>query len=425
MKIRSITVFLPLKATQYRTDNQSGTRDILEQYLSFAAQLRRESQAIFQSQGIEVQSYRLATNPFGLMFETFQLEKCVDWAVTLEQQAGHAGFDYLSLGPALVQKPATIEAAVEILRKTSNVFVSAKITDGNAVDIPFALQTAQAIQQISRIEPNGFANLRFAALANVAAGAPFFPAAYHQGEQFGFSFAMEAADLIIDEVTGAEDFLDAQKRIKARWEKEALRIEDILREMMSALERIPTPAALQFLGIDFTPAPFPEISRSLGTALEKLGIDYVGDSGSLAGSAFLTSCLDSAQFPRIGFNGLMMPLLEDATLALRAAQEKLSVNDLLIYSAVCGTGLDTIPLAGDVTEDALTALLLDLAALALRLDKPLTARLMPIPGKKVGEETTFDFGFFANSRILPIKEGRLSGLFQHSERLIIQPRKQA
>ena len=98
----------------------------------------------------------------------------------------------------------------------------------------------------------------------------------------------------------------------------------------------------------------------------------------------------------------MQPILEDSILAKRAAEGTLTIKDVLLYSAVCGTGLDTIPLPGDTTAEQITPLLLDLCALALRLDKPLTARLMPIPGKKAGDETNFDFAFFAPSRIMAL-----------------------
>jgi uncharacterized protein (UPF0210 family) len=119
----------------------------------------------------------------------------------------------------------------------------------------------------------------------------------------------------------------------------------------------------------------------------------------------------------------MLPLLEDATLAKRGAEGVLSVTDLLLYSAVCGTGLDTIPLPGDVSVEQIYAILLDVAALAMRLDKPLTARLMPIPGKHAGDETGFDFEFFANSRVLNLPSQPLKGLLTGKETLKISPRK--
>ena len=107
----------------------------------------------------------------------------------------------------------------------------------------------------------------------------------------------------------------------------------------------------------------------------------------------------------------MLPLLEDAILAKRASEGLLGIKDLLLYSTVCGTGLDTIPLPGEVTADQLTAILFDLAALSVRLDKPLTARLMPIPGKLAGDPTTFDFPYFANSKIADVQAESLSNLF--------------
>jgi len=86
----------------------------------------------------------------------------------------------------------------------------------------------------------------------------------------------------------------------------------------------------------------------------------------------------------------------------------LGVRDLLLYSAVCGTGLDTLPLPGQTTEEQLYAVLLDVAALAVRLNKPLTARLMPIPGKKAGDAVAFDFPYFAPSRVLALEAAPLA-----------------
>src|SRR5262249_23619149 len=107
------------------------------------------------------------------------------------------------------------------------------------------------------------------------------------------------------------------------------------------------------------------------------------------------------RLPYCGFSGLMLPVMEDAGLADAAAMGRLRPTDLLLYSAVCGTGLDTIPLPGDVTADELAALLLDVATLAVALDKPLTARLMPVPGLVAGQWTSYRFPYFANTTVLP------------------------
>ncbi|MFX1425094.1 MAG: DUF711 family protein, partial [Promethearchaeota archaeon] len=76
---------------------------------------------------------------------------------------------------------------------------------------------------------------------------------------------------------------------------------------------------------------------------------------------------------------------------------------LLLYATMCGAGLDVVPLPGDITEKEIFYILLDLCTISLRLNKPLTARLMPIPGRDVGDEVEFDFEYFAPSRIISFR----------------------
>jgi uncharacterized protein (UPF0210 family) len=99
----------------------------------------------------------------------------------------------------------------------------------------------------------------------------------------------------------------------------------------------------------------------------------------------------------------MLPLLEDSVLARRAEACPPSLHELLLYSAVCGTGLDTVPLPGDVSEAELAGVYLDVAALSVALGgKPLTARLLPVPGATAGDATDYEFAYFSNSRALPV-----------------------
>ncbi len=257
-----------------------------------------------------------------------------------------------------------------------------------------------------------FANLRFAALANVKAGSPFFPAAYHEPtDQPAFAIATEAADLAVDAFSQAKTLEIGRQTLIAEIEKHG-----------KQLSRVAQSLDCKFGGVDFSLGPFPAEAQSLGTAFERMGVPRVGLHGSLAAAAILTEAIDRANFPRTGFSGLMMPVLEDATLAKRAADGTLSVKDILLYSAVCGTGLDTIPLPGNTTVDQIVPLLLDLSALALRLDKPLTARLMPVPGKKAGDPTSFNFGFFANSKVMSLDATTLNRPLNSDETFTLKSR---
>jgi len=288
------------------------------------------------------------------------------------------------------------------------------------ISLPAVRACAEIVHRLAPQDPKGFANLYFAALANVPPGAPFFPAAYHGGGAPAFAIATEAADLAVEAFSGAKNLADARQHLKESIETHHLQFTQIA----ATLTR--QPANMQtcqhanlhppiFGGIDFSLAPFPEETLSLGTAFERLGVPAIGMHGSLAAAALITETIDQADFPHAGFSGLMLPVLEDSALAVRAAEGYLTVKDLLLYSAVCGTGLDTVPLPGDITPEQLTAVLLDLAALAQRLDKPLTARLMPIPGKRAGDPTDFDFAFFANSRVMAVDAEPLEGLFSGDE----------
>jgi hypothetical protein len=201
------------------------------------------------------------------------------------------------------------------------------------------------------------------------------------------------------------------------------RMEQHARALTHIAGQVQNETHITFGGLDLTPAPYPELEHSLGTALERLGVPVLGQPGSLAAAAILAATLDQATFARCGFNGLMLPVLEDALLAQRAAEGSLGLKDLLLYSSVCGTGLDTVPLPGAATAPQLSAVLLDVAALAQRLNKPLTARLMPVPGKQAGDPTGFDFAFFANSRVLALDAAPLTGFLAGTENFDLQPRR--
>ena len=402
MKIRTITFFMepgwPLDLEMLRRAGE------------FTARLRAE----IETAAYPVQTARLATIPFPKLIPGKGQDGVLELAGTLQEFAPAFGFEYSSLGPALPEHPASYGVIPQALAQTDNVFFSGSLTTGNGeISLSAARACAGIIQRASSITGDGFTNLRFAALANVPPGAPFFPASYHWGGEPAFALGMQAAELAVEVVSKAKTLPECRDYLVEQVEMHARRVAGIA-------QKFSMESGIQFGGIDFTLAPFPEIDQSIGTALERLGITQFGQHGSLAAAAFITSALHSAGFQKAGFNGLFLPVLEDAVLAERAAGGSLKVNDLLLYSAVCGTGLDTIPLPGDTSADQIYPLLIDLAALAHRLDKPLTARLMPLPGKDVGDATGFDFPYFANSRVMGLEAQPLTGLLRDEHLLDIR-----
>jgi hypothetical protein len=193
-------------------------------------------------------------------------------------------------------------------------------------------------------------------------------------------------------------------------------------KMETLIERTRSQPCISFKGFDFSLAPFPEDGCSFGKALETMGVGAIGSAGSLAAAAILAGALDSGKWKKAGFNGLMMPILEDNILAARSGAGLLSIYDVLQYSSVCGTGLDTVPLPGDIEMEKIQALLLDVAALALRLNKPLTARLMPIPDKKAGAAAEFNFSYFAKGKVLDYPYSGLGHPLTAGDKIDLKPR---
>ena len=138
---------------------------------------------------------------------------------------------------------------------------------------------------------------------------------------------------------------------------------------------------------------------SIVSALELAGYGPIGSTGTVALTAAVTSALKSTGLLTCGYCGLMLPVLEDAVLGRRWEDGLVNAHQLLLYSAVCGTGLDTVPLAGDIPAESIAYLLLDVATLALRLNKPLSARLFPVPGKHAGDRTAFTSPYLTNTLV--------------------------
>ncbi|MDT7885057.1 MAG: DUF711 family protein [Thermoflexus sp.] len=369
MRIRAVTVFgAPV-----------------EEEIRRAGALARAAREALAAAGYEVQTLRLALPP---PEPSEAPEAFLARARAQEALAQEAGFDYLSVGPVGPLAPHI----PRLLAETRSVFAALALS--READ---ARAAARVIRENAAVAPDGFANLRFAALAGVPPLCPFFPAAYHDGGPMALALATEAADLAVEAARAAQDPPAACAMIQAQ-------VEAIGRQLGALLRPIAAAFGARFAGVDFSLAPFPEPERSIGTAIEALSGVPFGASGTLAVIAGLAAALHAADFPRTGFCGVMLPVLEDAILARRAAEGAFGLPHLLLYSAVCGTGLDTVPLPGSTPEGALIRILEDLRALSERLRKPLTARLMPIPGREPGDPVRFDFAYLAPSAVLTVPD---------------------
>jgi len=278
--------------------------------------------------------------------------------IKLDAIARKEGFA-LSIGPL---DPSRARVNAGIFKRTSAINASMIVQEPGS-----ARAAAELIMELSRQIPDGSQNFRFAATAGLAPGSPFFPGGYAAREQdHSFALGTESPALF-------RGNYDVAKELGA---------------IAEAGEEIGKSGDWKYVGMDTSPAPAP--GNSLAAAIEQIAGAPLGTPGTIAAAASITALLKALPFRQTGYNGLMLPVLEDDVLAERVSEGRLSVYSLLLYSAVCGTGLDTIPIAGDVAVDRMAKLLEEVALLARRWNKPLTARLFPVPGKKAGDEVRWN-----------------------------------
>jgi uncharacterized protein (UPF0210 family) len=155
-----------------------------------------------------------------------------------------------------------------------------------------------------------------------------------------------------------------------------------------------------YVGVDPTPAPLGDVS--IAAAIEDFTGAKFGSSGTLTAARIITAAVKAVPVKQIGYSGLMVPVMEDKLMAQRWAESTYNIDSLLAYSAVCGTGLDTIPLPGNVSIEQMDRMYADVASLATKWNKPLSARLQPIPNKNPGDKTGFQDQYLYNTTIHPL-----------------------
>jgi uncharacterized protein (UPF0210 family) len=382
MKIRTITTGISLYSLKEIEKIQQAT------------EFNQQAKLIIEEQGYEVQTTRIATNSWEEYLDGLSKSEIINQVKVIEEVCQNLNISFFSLGYA--SQRSTIALIPDIIKNTSILYTSSKIGERTSgINFVNARESAKVIQRISQETQDGYGNFHFCAWANCQSGIPFFPTAYHEGKT-SFAIGLELCDLVIQAFSNADDILDAEEKLKLILDKELSKIEAIA-------QKISAKYAIEYQGIDTSLAPSLGKKESIAFAYEKIMDGKFGNQGTLAISGMLTRVLKSVSVKTCGYSGLMLPVCEDVGLAARANEQTYNITNLLAYSAVCGCGLDTVPIPGNITIEKITAILIDMATLAIKLDKPLSARLFPIPGKKAGEMTAFDSPYLVNCRIFNVE----------------------
>ncbi len=379
-KIRAVTAFINLDRAQF------------QEQVADALKMLRRAQTTFESRGYQVQTIRIATQPFPEYTKGLTTEQAIAFFKQLDALAEQQKFA-MSIGPAMLNETdsaAQADLLAEILSNTKKLNATVVVAGEDGVRWPAVGAAARVMKKLEESTEHSQGNFRFAAIALVPPLTPFFPAAYHTGFGHQFAIALESANLVAAAFQDARDLTMARQRLIDSLATVAFDVE-------RHAGRVDQETGWAYMGIDLSPAPSKE--ASIGVAIENLTTQPFGLSGTLTAAATITAAIKDVKVKQTGYTGLMLPVLEDPRLAQRWSEGRISVDALLSYSAVCGTGLDTIPLPGDTSAEQLSLIIGDMATLAVKWHKPLSTRLMPVTGKGWGETTDFDDPFLVNATI--------------------------
>lgn len=384
-KIRAITAFINLDRAQYK------------EQVADALKMLKRAQTVFESRGYQVQTIRIATQPFPEYTKGLTAAQAVAFFKEFDALAVKEKFA-ASIGPAMLNpgdSEAQADLLAEILSNTKSLNASLAVAGEDGVNWKAVGAAARVMKKLEESTLHSQGNFHFAAIAMVPPLTPFFPAAYHTGFGHQFAIALESANVVAAAFKGAPDLATAKQRLTDSLANSAFDIE-------RHAGRIDMDTGWTYMGIDLSPAPAGDVS--IGAAIENLTTQPVGLSGTLTAAATITAAVQNVKVKQTGYSGLMLPILEDTWLAQRWSEGRISIDALLSYSAVCGTGLDTIPLPGDISAEQLSLIIGDMASLAVKWHKPLSARLLPVLGKGWGEMTEFDDPFLVNAKLQTLEQ---------------------
>lgn len=389
--IRSLTIGVPV-FTQSKTH-------LTQQLIAF----NRHSELISQKFNLPFRTTRLTlpAPDFNSDVTEGGLRSVID---TVRDLAASAGARWYCLPINLFDSnvsAAVLDEVLNLIVRDSQLFVNLIVAKQKTISIAGAYEASKFITNLSRRSSNGIDNFRLGVSAACNPGTPFFPFSRHEGAEAGFSIALETTDSALS---------IAERARKEQWTLSQFQDELILK-LQSAFSQaeqfgreLEAASGVHFLGIDGSFAPFPDGKTSVASVIESLGPTPVGCFGTVFMTSVLTDAIKvaahRANATLVGFNGVMFSVLEDNGLTHANNLRALSLEKLALFSTVCGCGIDMVPIPSTTFSEDIAGLILDISALAIRLNKPLGVRLLPIPNKSVNEYTQLNLDFLCDGRVM-------------------------
>jgi uncharacterized protein (UPF0210 family) len=398
LDIRTITMGISLRDCA-REDMAVCCRKIYDKITRKAEKLVAAGEAISREYGIPIINKRVAVTPMAIVGEACAQGSFVDLARAMDRAAAATGVNFIGGFSALVHKGYTngdrrlIEAIPEAMACTERVCASVNIGDTKAgINMDAVAHMGHIIKAAAELtrDRDAIGCAKLVVFCNVPEDNPFMAGAFHGiGEpETVINVGVSGPGVVLAAIRNHPewDFSTLASIIKRTAFKITRMGELVGRE---AGRRLDVPFGI----VDLSLAPTPAIGDSVADILEAMGLERVGGHGTTAALAMLNDAVKKggamASSHVGGLSGAFIPVSEDAGMIRAVTEGALNLDKLEAMTCVCSVGLDMFAVPGDTPAAVLSAIIADEAAIGMINKKTTAVRVIPVPGKGVGEQAEF------------------------------------
>ena len=425
LDIRTITMGISLLSC-CDTDPKAACAKIYEKITRSAENLVATGEAIEREFGIPIVNKRVSVTPMALVAAASRAEDYVPFALALDRAAKTCGVNFIGGYSALVQKGMTaadeklIRSIPEALAETELVCSSVNVGSTRAGINMDAVRLMGEIVKATAArtaDQDGLGCAKLVVFCNAVEDNPFMAGAVHG--------VGEAETVINVGVSGPGVVYHALKSVRGQpfdvaaetIKKTAFRVTRMGQLVaQEASRRLGVPFGI----VDLSLAPTPAIGDSVARILEELGLEVCGTHGTTAALALLNDAVKKggvmASSSVGGLSGAFIPVSEDEGMIAAARRGTLTLDKLEAMTCVCSVGLDMIAVPGDTPASTLSAILADEAAIGMVNGKTTAVRILPAPGKTVGDTIEMG-GLLGSAPVMPVHRESAEAFIQRGGRI--------
>ncbi len=394
LDIRTITMGISLRDCA-DGDPKRATQKIYDKITRSAEKLVSVGEDIEREMGIPIVNKRISVTPIALVADASDTEDYVPFALAMDRAADTCGVNFIGGFSALVQKGFTrgdmrlIRSIPEALARTKYVCSSINVASTRAgINMDAVRLMGEIVKATAErtADQDGLGCAKLVVFCNAVEDNPFMAGAFHG--------VGEAECVINVGVSGPGVVCHALKEVKGQpidivadtVKKTAFKVtrmgQLIARE---ASTRLNVPFGI----VDLSLAPTPAQGDSVARILEEMGLERCGTHGTTAALALLNDAVKKggvmASSQVGGLSGAFIPVSEDEGMIAAAQAGTLTIDKLEAMTCVCSVGLDMIAVPGDTPAETIAAIIADEAAIGMINNKTTAVRIIPAPGKHVGD----------------------------------------